>query len=225
MYVELRCCTVEEIDHWMGSKKQASSSDGKKTTPLAVLLGVHEDSTCIYRARVCTPLLCPKPVEALTTTDSSSSSSSDGGTKSTTETSTTTTNEQNAETKVDPVGALLNAIFGNEFVEQFGQVQVYFPDDVIGMEFDELIREAENGGDFVNHPSFKRVKKALRKSRGDGSSKQLNVKDLLEDADGAGGGVSGSTSGAMEVKDGMSIREILGKTLGKRPCLLKNHGW
>mmetsp|Transcript_1421 Transcript_1421/g.2734 ORF Transcript_1421/g.2734 Transcript_1421/m.2734 type:complete len:1222 (-) Transcript_1421:137-3802(-) len=223
VYVELRCCTVEEIDNWMGSKKQASSSGGKKTTPLAVLVGVHEESTCIYRARVCTPLLCPKPVEVLTTTDSSSSSS-DGGTKSTT-TKTSTTNEQNAKSKVDPIGALLNAIFGDEFVEQYGQVQVFFPDDVIGKEFDELIREAENGGDFVNHPSFARVKKALRKSRGGGSSKQLNVKDLLEDANAAGGGVSGKASGVMEVKDGMSIREILGMTLGKRPCLLKNYGW
>mmetsp|Transcript_4342 Transcript_4342/g.8361 ORF Transcript_4342/g.8361 Transcript_4342/m.8361 type:complete len:145 (-) Transcript_4342:539-973(-) len=75
---------------------------------------------------------------------------------------------------------------------------------------------AERGGDFLNHPSFKRVKKRMRKSLG----KKMDLKDFFV-GDKDGGGPSPSV---MDV-DNMSIREILRKSLGERPCLQKNLGW
>ena len=64
------------------------------------------------------------------------------------------------------------AIFGDEMV-QSGEVQVYFPDDSVGGEFDELIAIAENGGDFANNPAFQRVKEALRKGHVTNSKKLI----------------------------------------------------
>lgn len=226
MDVELRCCTEEEIDHWLESKKQRSrggnnnnrkkdqhkmNGDGK--TPLAVLVGVQEDQTCIYRSRVCTPLLCPKPVAPTTSRDGSSRQEQIIG-----------------ENKDDPLGALLTAIFGDEMIDHAGQVQVFFPDDDIGHAFDELIRQAEDGVDFVDDPSFLKVREALRQAHAGGSKKLLNLKDFIggdvdEEDGGAGGAGLKPSSSVMEVKYGESIREILDKTLGKRPCLLKNLGW
>lgn len=84
--VELRCCTERDLSDWRTDKKKGGGltfarDSGKNADPLAVLVGIDEDSTCSYRARVCTPLLCPKPVEARMPHDASSS---DGGVTSTT---------------------------------------------------------------------------------------------------------------------------------------------
>mmetsp|Transcript_23960 Transcript_23960/g.43117 ORF Transcript_23960/g.43117 Transcript_23960/m.43117 type:complete len:418 (-) Transcript_23960:270-1523(-) len=215
MYVELRCCTDDEIHDWLHSKKRGSPLDKKDNTrgenpPLAVLVGIQEDQTCIYRARVCTPLLCPKPVVG---TDNGSTKS----TSTTETTSATTSKKQKEQTKNDPIGNFLRAIFDDELaLDNFGQVQVFIPDGVIGQEFDTLMRLAESGGDFLNHPSFKRVKKGMRKSL----EKKMDVKDFFGDDEDGGG----RSPLVMDV-DNMSIREILRKSLGKRPCLQKNLGW
>jgi len=62
MKVELRCCTEDEIDKWLESKKMSTtgSSGEKEETPQAVLVKVWEDETCVYSSKVCTPLLCPQ---------------------------------------------------------------------------------------------------------------------------------------------------------------------
>eukprot|EP00571_Detonula_confervacea_P000165 CAMPEP_0172327932 /NCGR_PEP_ID=MMETSP1058-20130122/60086_1 /TAXON_ID=83371 /ORGANISM="Detonula confervacea, Strain CCMP 353" /LENGTH=1275 /DNA_ID=CAMNT_0013045021 /DNA_START=549 /DNA_END=4376 /DNA_ORIENTATION=- len=221
MHVELRCCTEEEIDYWSESRspsnKKKDSNNKKEKKPKAVLVSVREEETCRYRSRVCTPLLCPnQPAvarEKKKTIDSSASS-----------------NKTRKDQKEDPIGALLHAIFGDDIAEM-GQVQVYFPDDITGHEFDELIRQAEDGMDFTNNALFQRVKKALRKAKGSGSnplkkSQTFNVKDLIMGGDNEVGiGNTGGAGSVMEVRNGESIREILDKTLGKRPCLKKNLGW
>lgn len=223
--VELRCCTEEEIDHWLESKKSRQKKgtnnkdqEKKEPTPLAVLVAVHEDETCVYRSRVCTPLLCPKPVAIA----SASASSEDAAASSSEPMSTEKKTEQSL--KDDPLGSLLTAIFGDGIAEQ-GEIQVYFPDDDTGAAFEELIAMAEDGVDFRNDPVFAKVKDSLRKAKGE----KFNVKDIIgEDDDDEEESPPLSNKpvlSVMEVKEGESVREILDKTLGKRPCLMKNLGW
>merc|ERR1712194_112590 len=200
--LELRCCTEQEIDQWTKAKKPESSS----STSLGVLVSVEEDSTCSYWAKVCTPLLCPEPGTTLKATGASSSLS-DGGATSTTTTSTK-----------DPVSALLDALLGDGVMDLSGGLfQVVIPDEIVGEEFDELLRVAQNGGDFMNHPSFERVKKALNKSQPKESIRKMKTKDLLGDE-------FVDKSSGIEYEDGLSIREILAQSLGKQ-CLLKKVGW
>ena len=216
MTLELRCCTEDEIDQWLDSKKQRNQqqqqrNQQKDVTPPAVLVSVKEEETCVYRSRVCTPLLCPAVPSSAAKTDTAALKVGKTG-------------EQD-----DPIGGLLNAIFGDEMVEN-GEVQVYFPDDIVGGEFDDLIAIAENGGDFANNPAFQRVKEALRK--GHVSNTKKLIKDLLSDdlVSALGGNIGAASSstrpaGVMEVKEQESIREILDKVMRKRPCLVKNLGW
>lgn len=207
MTVELICCTDEEIDNWLEKRKQGISSDKKdKTKPLAVLVGMQEDQTCVYRSKICTPLLCPKSL--------SKPALSKNGNKESAAAMAELIREQS---KTDPIGALLSALFGDELAQHnnFGEVQVFFPNEAVGRDFDELAQAAENGEDILNHPSFERVKKGLR------NGKKMDMKELF-----MGTGDAGSDPlSVVNVKDGMSIREILEKTLGKRGCLMKNLGW
>jgi hypothetical protein len=119
----------------------------------------------------------------------------------------------------DPLRSIFKAIFGDEIADHRGELHLYFPDDSTGNEFDELLRQAEEGLDFTTDPAFQRVKRALR-----ANSKKHNIKDLLKDKDGGSTFIDGGGS-ILEVKAGESIREILDKTLAKRGCLMKNVGW
>ena len=109
-----------------------------------------------------------------------------------------------------------------------GMLQIYFPDDVTGQEFEELIRQArDEGGNFMNNPMFQRVKKAMLKTReNNGAAKgtKMDIKDLLMGNEDSSSSTS-SSSAIMDIKGGESIREILDKTLGRLPCLTKNLGW
>ena len=207
MHVEMRCCTEDEIDAWLESKKQRKKGsqnqiEKKDKTPLAVLVGVEEDETCAYRSRVCTPLLCPKPLSPTKPTASKKLTPQ--------------------EIKRDPIGSLLTAVFGADIAADQGEVQVYFPDQQTGAAFEALLSKATAGVDFRNDPSFARVKEALQKARG----KKFNMKDVLgSDDDGADIVSGGKANSVMIVKEGESIRSILDKTLGNRPCLMKNLGW
>jgi len=220
LQVDLLCCTESEIDNWLESKKSTKEkrqqhNQEKEPIPQAVLVSVKEEDTCIYRSRVCTPLLCP-------------GGSDTSKVVSSTKPDIKKTSASQPTQATDPIGTLLNAIFDDEMVEN-GEVQVFFPDDIVGGEFDELVALAENGGDIMNSPLFQRVKEALQK--GNTGNKQL-IKDLLSDDTVGGNTVVTSTgsgnaraAGVMEVKKGESIREILDKVLSKRPCLMKNLGW
>lgn len=149
--------------------------NGEESVPLGVLVELHEDETCRYRSRICTPLLCP--THAVDTPVTDASSSNNDGARSSTKTTSKMTEEQKARAEKDPFGVLLDAIFGGNMVVDIGQAQVLIPDPVTGQEFEELIRIAENGGDFLKHPSFGRVKRAMRKSRGN----KMDLKDLIGD--------------------------------------------
>lgn len=183
MDVDLRCCTPDEIDHWLKTKKQSPA-----TPHTAVLVSVREESTCVYQSKVCTPMLCPATAKSTTTEASISQKQA-----------------------ADPIGALLDALLPGGV--EHGQMQVIFSEE-IGPEIVELLRRAENGETFMNHPSFERVKKLLKNGN---KSKVFDLKELLK-------GESFKVP-SLEVKEGMSIREILQATLGARPCLQKNAGW
>jgi len=216
MNVELRCCTEGEIHQWLESRKppntRKAGDDGvMEETPQAVLVSVREEATCTYTSRVCTPTLCPRPVLDPSTIGTSASHEPPAKTKTT------------PTPMKDPLRSIFKAIFGDEIADQRGELHLYFPDDAIGKEFDELLRQAEEGLDFTNDPAFQRVKRALR-----ANSKKLNIKDLLKDEDGGSAIIDGGGSmfpNILEVKAGESIREILDKTLAKRGCLMKNLGW
>jgi len=202
----------------MGNDEVSSSAHGTKDEPLALLVGVDEDSTCSYRARVCAPLLCPKPTKVPTPNDPASSNgdatstttktaSSNGDATSATGTSASTT-DLDAASKKDPVTALFDALFGEGFMEgNEGPVQIIWEGGgVNGQDFQEFVTHVQNGGEFENHPLFEQLKVAVKKSHIEGWSDSAKAK-------------------VMEVKDGMSLREILANTLGQRPCLLKKAGW
>merc|ERR1712194_507338 len=184
----------------MGNDEVSSSAHGTKDEPLALLVGVDEDSTCSYRARVCAPLLCPKPTKVPTPNDPASSN---GDATSATGTSASTT-DLDAASKKDPVTALFDALFGEGFMEgNEGPVQIIWEGGgVNGQDFQEFVTHVQNGGEFENHPLFEQLKVAVKKSHIEGWSDSAKAK-------------------VMEVKDGMSLREILANTLGQRPCLLK----
>jgi hypothetical protein len=225
MNVELRCCTEGEIHQWFESIKpphaRNAGNDGvMEETPQAVLVSIKEEATCIYTSRVCTPALCPRPVLDPSTTGTSASHEVPAKTK-TTPTSTDNTVERRMK---DPIRRVFSAIFGDEVADQPGLLHLYFPDDATGKEFDEILRQAEEGLDFTNDPAFQRVKRALTRA----NSKQLNIKDLLMDKDDGSAIIDGGGSmlpNVLEVKAGESIREILDKTLAKRGCLMKTLGW
>lgn len=207
------CCTENFIDRMLSaSNRQKPNGD----RPQAIVLSVQEVGPCIYRAKVCTPLLCPNPVA------DSSASNTETKPAATTVASTETTTSSSAQLvkKDDPIGTLLSAILGKDTPE-LGEIRVYFPDDLTGKEFDELIRQAKDGKDFTTDPTFQHVKEALRKVQ---NSKTMSIKDLLLDNDDDGTEkVSGGGSGNDEV--GGSIREILNKSLGTRKCLERDIGW
>jgi len=175
--VEFRCCTEREIESWMPLNKDTPLPEvygnGAERAPLGVLVGVHEDETCRYRSRVCTPLLCP--THAVDTPIADASSSNNDGARSSTKTTSKMTKEQKARAEKDHFGVLLDAIFGGKKVVDIDQAQVLIPDPVTGQEFKELMRIAENGGDFLKHPSFGRVKRVMRKSR----ANKIDLKDLI----------------------------------------------
>lgn len=195
--VEMRCCTEKEIDDWTRTKKNAGGSSSK----LAVFVGVDEDSTCSYKARICTTLLCPKPLVGRT-------QSPDENAKSTAIKTSTSTADQNAKSKKSPTHALFSALFGEGFMEvNDGPVSISLDQgDINPRVFQELIKHVQNGGDFANHPSFEQLKAALKKSH-------------------VGEWSDTNKSKVIEVKEGMSLRELLANTLGKRPCLVKKDGW
>jgi hypothetical protein len=213
-YNEMHCCTEDFIDRVLSASNRRKQNGD---TPQAVLLSVQEVGPCIYRAKVCTPLLCPKPV-----TDSSTSDTETKPAVATVaSTKTTTSSSAQLVKKDDPIAALLSAIFGKD-TPDLGEIRVYFPDDLTGQEFDELIRQAKDGKDFTTDPTFQHVKEALRKVQ---NSKTMSIKDLLLDNDDDGTDKVSASGGSGNDEVGGSIREILNKSLGTRKCLERVIGW
>jgi len=205
---EMYCCTEDFIDRWLGASNRRKQHG---ETPQALLLSVQEVGQCIYRSKVCTPLLCPKPA-----TDTSASDIETTATASTMASPKKTVSSAAQPGKGDAVGALIDAIFGKDMPE-LGEIRVHFPDDLTGQEFDELLRQATAGLDFTTDPSFQRVKMALQNLQDGGGggghakeySKTINIKDLLLDSD--DDDIDANSGGK---KVGRSIREILNKSLG-----------
>lgn len=231
MVVELHCCYEDEVEQWLDlrgpvdKRREAASPLGgggggksKKDLPQAVLVSVEENETCVYRSRVCTPMLCPREDGRPGYAGAASASKADAASGS------LLSGRQPSDNSVD---SLLHAIFGDDMLARAGEVQVYFPDDFTGQEFDELVRLAEGGGNFADHPSFQRVREALRNGKRT-NKKKVNIRDIMDEVtkgSGAEAGGGKTPAGVMEVKPGESIRQILDKTLGARPCLVKNLGW
>ncbi len=248
MSVELRCCTEDEIDHWLESKKQRSRGHSKqrgaghrheeemeqkkhggrhpdsRDTPLAVLVSVQEDKEeiCNYRSRVCTPLLCPKSLTQKQNTNadhSKTGKSKARGHKANAADSATTK-------KQDGITALMNSVFGGGMdVGDNGEVRVIMADRETAEAFEQLIQQSENGVDIVNTPQFEKVKKLLNSSPNqnimDKMVKKLNIGSDVE----VDSMKSAIRSSMVEVEEGESIRSILMKTLLSRSCLVKNLGW
>ncbi len=221
---EMYCCTEDFINRWMGAKKQNG------VTPRAVVLSVQEVAPCIYNSKICTPILCPKHTPESNASDIETMAAEANVVPPKT-TSSSTAQQQQQPGKGDPIDALLSAVFGEDTPE-LGEIRIYFPDDLTGQEFDELVRQANDGIDFTADPSFQRVKTALRKLPEGGDhdtkaySKTMTIKDLLlgsddDDVDTNRVGYKFSSSD----KGVGSIREILNKSLGTRMCLEKASGW
>jgi len=221
---EIYCCTEDFIDRWLGASNRRKQNG---ETPQALLLSIQEVGQCIYRSKVCTPLLCPKPATDTSATDIKTTVAA-----STTASPKKTVSSAAQPGKGDAIGALLNAIFGKNMPE-LGEIRVYFPDDLTGQEFDELLRQATAGLDFTTDPSFQCVKMALRNLQDGGGGcgggggrdakeypKSINIKDWLLDSD--DDKLDANSNGK---KVGRSIREILNKSLGTRMCLEKVIGW
>jgi len=99
----------------------------------------------------------------------------------------------------------MNALLGDKGIMDWHRdvVKLFFPDKMAGTEFNELLRVAENGRDFRNHPSFECVRTAPRKSHHEEPSHRMSTKELLGgDFDAV---ASVGKSNVMEFKDGMSI--------------------
>mmetsp|Transcript_946 Transcript_946/g.2260 ORF Transcript_946/g.2260 Transcript_946/m.2260 type:complete len:1135 (-) Transcript_946:63-3467(-) len=248
MSVELRCCTEDEIDHWLESKKQRAKGystqrgaghrheeeleqkkqtdrhPGSHDTPLAVLVSVQEDKEeiCTYRSRVCTPLLCPKPRNPKQTmnTDYSKKVSSKAHRHKAKAAESTTTKKQ------DGITTLMNSIFGGGMdVDDNGEIRVIMADRETAEAFEQLIQQSENGVDIVNTPQFEKVKKLLNVSPNQNIMKNM-VKKFSIGSDAGEDSIKSSIRTRMvEVKEGESIRSILMRTLLSRSCLVKNIGW
>lgn len=246
MSVELRCCTEDEIDHWLESKKQRAKGystqrgaghrheeeleqkkqtgrhPGSHDTPLAVLVSVQEDKEeiCTYRSRVCTPLLCPKSrtLKETMNADHSKKVNSKAHRHKAKAAESTTTKKQ------DGITTLMNSIFGGGMdVGDNGEVRVIMADRETAEAFEQLIQQSENGVDIVNTPQFEKVKKLLNFSPNQNIMNNV-MKKFIIGSDGDDDNMKSSIR-TREVKEGESIRSILTRTLLSRSCLVKNLGW
>jgi len=196
--VEYRCCTEDEISHWLKAKRKPTDAYSSQV-PLAVLVSVQEDETCVYRAKVCTPVLCP---ESLTTQEEVASAPLTPGKP--------TPQQQDNTNDDNQVGAALGLQDAIEDVFRslneeggFAEVKIVMGNEDTVDSLNELIRAAQNGEDFSKSEAFKKVMEAM---------------DL-------GKQKSGKVVQPESIIDGKSIREVLQNTLGVRPCLVKNLGW
>ena len=253
MSVELRCCTVDEIGHWLESKKQRARGQSKQRAaghrheeemeerkhggrhpdnddiPLAVLVSVQEseEEVCQYRSRVCTPLLCPEPAKAKQSATSTTSSSTPLN-KPKMQVHNAQHTQDGGEPR-NPINDIMDSLFGGQMnnVDGDGEVRVIMADGETAEAFQELIQQSDNI-DIMDTPQFKKVKELLNKQPNQEKIqellKQLNTDSETEDNM---NGKSTVQSKMIEVKEGDSIREILEKTLAskRRPCLFKNLGW
>ena len=200
--VEYRCCTEDEISHWLKSKRKATDTK-KDEVPLAVLVSVQEDETCVYRAKVCTPVLCP---ESLLTQEEGGTSSSTLSTPGKPSTPQHDTNDDNqigtALGQQEAMEAVIRSLNEDGGVTE---VKIFMgSEDTVGS-LNELVNAAQNGEDFTKSEAFKKVMEAMDLGKQKSGDSELVVPP--------------------ESIDGKSIREVLQSTLGSRPCLVKNLGW
>lgn len=192
--VEYRCCTDEEISHWLQSKRRPNDTK-RDENPLAVLVSVQEDETCVYRAKVCTPVLCP-----------ASLSQPEVAPTSPTTPGTPATDGNQVETplgKDEAVEAVRRAL--NDFSGEITDVKILMGGEETVEFMNELTQAAQNGEDLSRTAAFNKVIEAA----GLGKQKIENSKLGM----------------LTESIDGRSIREVLESTLGARPCIAKNLGW
>jgi hypothetical protein len=194
--VEYRCCTEAEISHWLTTKRKATDSNSDEF-PLAALVSVQEDETCVYRAKVCTPVLCPESL----TQEEAASSPVPPGKRAHQQGTTNDDNQVGAELgQKDAIQAVFRSLNEEGGVTQ---VKIFMGSDDIAESLNELIQAAQNGEDFSKSEIFKKVIEAM---------------DL-------GKQERGEVVQPESIVDGKSIREVLQSTLGLRPCLMKNLGW
>jgi hypothetical protein len=147
MSVELRCCTEDEISHWVKAKRRPTDAkmDG---VPQAVLVSVQEDETCIYRAKVCTPVLCPDSltqnvaISPITTGETAPQQGNLG---------------EGARSHREAFEAAFQAL--NQNGEDI-QVKIFTGNDVDS--FNEMIQAAQNGfNDFTKSDAFSEMMQAI----------------------------------------------------------------
>ena len=197
--VEYRCCTEEEILHWIRAKEN-NQIQKRDDVPPAVLVAVQEFETCDYRAKVCTTVLCPESLTRGGMTPSSVANTKNA--------------PQNVPDNIDefktvtPMGekeatrAVYRAI-GNVVGANDLNI-ILFSKEAKDLK-NHLVRAAQEGVDFRKLSTYRKLIEVLERE------KQNN-----ED---------GKNADPLESVEGKSIREVLQNTLGGRPCLSKNLGW
>lgn len=149
MSVELRCCTEDEISHWLRAKRKATDSTKEDEVPQAVLVAVQEEQTCQYRAKVCTPVLCPEAV-----------------TQAETATPIGKTLPQHGSSVGNQSGGNTEAVFHS--VNENGEVtevKIFMgTEDTLG-NMNELIQMAKDGVDISKSDAFGKVMDALKVGR------------------------------------------------------------
>ena len=195
--VEYRCCTGEEITHWLNAKRKPTDAKTDEV-PRAVLVSVQEDETCVYRAKVCTPLLCPEALLQAEVAPSPNTPVKPAPKHD--------TNDVNQVGTALGHEEALEAVYRSLNEEgEIAEVKILMGSEETIDSMNELLRAAKNGEDFSKSNAFKQVVDAM------GLGKQKNKKSKL--------------TVPVENIDGKSIREVLESTLGARPCLAKNLGW
>jgi hypothetical protein len=151
MSVELRCCTEDEISHWLSAKRKATDSTKEDEVPQAVLVAVQEEQTCQYRAKVCTPVLCPEAV-----------------TQAGTATPIGKTVPQHVSNNGNQLGGDTDASTVFHSVNENGEVtevKIFMgTDDTLG-NMNELIQMAKDGVDISKSDAFGKVMDALKVGR------------------------------------------------------------
>ena len=152
MTVELRCCPKEDINSWLRAKNRQNGQQHKSGTTEdanAVLVSVKEEHTCVYKSRVCTPLLCPASAGAAESNSPASVEKAGGAVK-------------------DHVGDMLMAL-SDQFSYDFSA------DEDIRREFEEMVNTMGNHVDLMHiHSLLYKIKERLnnhkKKSGGVGAN-------------------------------------------------------
>ena len=207
MTVELRCCLEEDINSWlqMRNRKNGQKHKAGMTGDLnAVLVDVKEDQTCVYRSRVCTPLLCPAPPKTAESKSPVAAEKAGGAARDHAGGMLKALRDQFSY-DLDHAGGMLKAL-SDQFSYDFTA------DDDIRQEFEEMVNAMGNGGDPSGQSLLHKIKERLNSHRKKSGGVGATSEKLL-----------GETVAQSGVEKGDSIRMILEKTLGKR-CISKNLG-